>query len=1645
MLNKKGAAPIVTGVLILVLSVFVMIIILGFAMPFFNNLDDSLRYNSNKRNILTINEQILNIKENSTHTETNLTMFPADDIIFDAETDSIIIKQKIKNEQYNIKEAQEQIYNNLNIRKINNEIVFNLNLSGIVDLNQSIILNNSRQLLKITIGDNSNGVPIINISTKTGKISRLIITPQSGIFSNNKIIIATAIPLDSNIYYTTDGNEPDQNSTLYTGPLTITETSIIKFRAFKEGYEPSKIVIGNYTKINGLLFFNNYTESNPILDLSGNNNEVINNNVTFGTTGAYFPGDPNKYLFIKNDWNGSNTSLNLGNNNFTIEAFISSGYRGHILSKTGYIGGLDLSINNDGLVDFSFSGYDQFWSPYDIAEDANYIYITDTGSNRVQKRRKDNWELVLISGGPRATTAVDGYSTPYGIAVDDEFVYISDYANNRIVKRYKSDFTFHSMLSGGAADANTAIRGPYGITVDENYIYVTEAYYHRIKKLDKNTFAVMAILGGPSAGTGDTQFNIPRGIAIDDDYMYVVDAGSHRIKKYNKNTFDFESKVGGTSAGTGNDSFYTPIGITVDENFIYVAENANNRIMIRNKTDLTYYNKIVSSGQQLDDDYIFAATGVITDENYIYFTENTYPRIKKINKSDYSTASVYSNVIANNESLVTPYDITHDENYLYYTDAGLHRVVKRKIADMSVVGVIGGPFYGSTNTTFYIPYGIVIKDNRLYVADYGNNQIKIYDKDTLSWVYTCTPGVSFFRFPTGIAYDENYFYVATIYSTTMDSLHKLEITDSSCTVIQTIGGTNGSDENQFTNPYGVVVDDTYVYVADTGNHRIKKHLKSDLSFVSQLGITTYANAFINTFNTPYNILIDNNYLYVSNSAYRSIRKYTTDFNYISNIGFNTGFANDEFLSPRGLTIINGYMYIADNVLGRITKRSMTEFDVNINITGAGTDFNFFYRPIAIDSDENYYYVANSVIHRVEKRLKSNNTLVAYFGGPYNGVNTYFLYSPSDVVLDGNYVYVADRTNHRIVRLNKSDLTFSAQYGVTGTASTATTNFSSPTKIAIDATRIYVTDYGNNRIKILNKSDLSYVSDFGTLGTGIGPGINQFSGPYGIAVDDNYLYISEYTNNRIQKRNKTDLSYVAHLGGTTAGATDTTFNRPYDVSLDINYIYVADTYNHRIKKHLKSDLSFVSKVGSYGFGDDLFYYPAGIRYKDANTLLIAGNNNDRIQIRNPSTLSFVSAIDLSTYSNDGVYNPYGVAVDENYLYIVDTGNFRIVKKNKTNLTTVASIGGPIAGTGNDQFNTPYGIAVDNEFIYVADYSNNRIVKRNKSDLSWVYTYSPGTAIIYSPVGLAVDGNNLYVTTIYSRITPEPAIYRDWLTKIDISSTPWTVIQRIGEVAGSGINEFNDPRGVAVDGNYVYIADTTNHRIQKRNKSDLSLVTMYGIGVSGTNATNAFSSPYGINVHNGLVYITDYSNHRIKVFDTNFNFLYKFGRHGWGQDTLYYPTDLAVDDNYIYIADYSNHRVVKRSLSELENIKNIPKTNLFGVTAYNGNTLSSVRRITTESQIVIKRTGDEFCIYINGEKDNCADYTNKPTYLTFPEINDRYGSSAITETYYLPENQNYYPYAIGNYGLTTPGNGHIKYLRIFDSNLSDVQILGLYENE
>jgi len=118
---------------------------------------------------------------------------------------------------------------------------------------------------------------------------------------------------------------------------------------------------------------------------------------------------------------------------------------------------------------------------------------------------------------------------------------------------------------------------------------------------------------------------------------------------------------------------------------------------------------------------------------------------------------------------------------------------------------------------------------------------------------------------------------------------------------------------------------------------------------------------------------------------------------------------------------------------------------------------------------------------------------------------------------------------------------------------------------------------------------------------------------------------------------------------------------------------------------------------------------------------------------------------------------------------------------------------------------------------------------------------------------------------------------------------------GSFGTLGINnsQFNSPRGGGVDqnNNWLYVADTLNHRIQKFTLDGIFLAKWGSYNPNGVDGT--FQNPSRLDVDEfGYVYVTDTNNSRIQKFNSSGNFVGTFGRWGVAKDQLDSPIGIAV---------------------------------------------------------------------------------------------------------------------------------------------------------
>jgi hypothetical protein len=73
------------------------------------------------------------------------------------------------------------------------------------------------------------------------------ISPAGGVFTNPVQVTIATIPTNAAIHYTLNGTAPDESSTLYTAPFTVTSTTEIRARAYKPGYNESGIASASFS------------------------------------------------------------------------------------------------------------------------------------------------------------------------------------------------------------------------------------------------------------------------------------------------------------------------------------------------------------------------------------------------------------------------------------------------------------------------------------------------------------------------------------------------------------------------------------------------------------------------------------------------------------------------------------------------------------------------------------------------------------------------------------------------------------------------------------------------------------------------------------------------------------------------------------------------------------------------------------------------------------------------------------------------------------------------------------------------------------------------------------------------------------------------------------------------------------------------------------------------------------------------------------------------------------------------------------------------------------------------------------------------------------------------------------------------------
>ena len=176
-----------------------------------------------------------------------------------------------------------------------------------------------------------------------------------------------------------------------------------------------------------------------------------------------------------------------------------------------------------------------------------------------------------------------------------------------------------------------------------------------------------------------------------------------------------------------------------------------------------------------------------------------------------------------------------------------------------------------------------------------------------------------------------------------------------------------------------------------------------------------------------------------------------------------------------------------------------------------------------------------------------------------------------------------------------------------------------------------------------------VDPTGSIGIG-GSGGGELNTPHGIDIGpDDYLYVADSANNRIQKFDLNGnllAAWGTYTNAQEGEAPGGTMNEPWDVAVaEDGSIYVADTFNHRIQK-LTEDGEFVSMWGIFAQGNEpeSFWGPRGIAIDSHGHILVTDTGNKRVMVFDED-LNFLTQFGGAGLDAGQFDEPVGIAVSD----------------------------------------------------------------------------------------------------------------------------------------------------------------------------------------------------------------------------------------------------------------------------------------------------------------------------------------------------------------------------------------------------------------
>jgi DNA-binding beta-propeller fold protein YncE len=247
----------------------------------------------------------------------------------------------------------------------------------------------------------------------------------------------------------------------------------------------------------------------------------------------------------------------------------------------------------------------------------------------------------------------------------------------------------------------------------------------------------------------------------------------------------------------------------------------------------------------------------------------------------------------------------------------------------------------------------------------------------------------------------------------------------------------------------------------------------------------------------------------------------------------------------------------------------------------------------------------------------------------------------------------------------------------------------------------------------------------------------------------------------------------------------------------------------------------------------------------------------------------------------VNKPYGTSIKDGKVYVVDTrgAGYAVFDMKLEEFRFVV-------GSGGGFLKKPINIFIDavgNK--YITDTGRNQVLMFDVED-RFVRAY--GQEGQFKPSDVEVVDDRIYISDLQKH-------------SIHVLNKKNGETISIFSSAGSGPEQLFHPTNITVGGNFLYVADTTNGRIQK---FTLEGEHVNSIGKLGVNL-GEFARPKGVAVdRDNRLYVVDAAFENVQIFNQEGKLLLFFGEPGRELSNINLPTAIAIDyDNISYFEQFA----------------------------------------------------------------------------------------------------------------------------------------------